>query len=102
MFAEKPACHITQHKVDRYTQQVYVPAGYQVPVTTRASVQWVPDQTFIEHMPERYSPVDQKEEQEPYTGASTYAAAVSFKGYKIKIPFKRNGLPCCEDANTFR
>jgi len=20
----------------------------------------------------------------------------------IKFPFKRNGLPCCEDANTFR
>jgi len=21
---------------------------------------------------------------------------------KKKFPFKRNGLPCCEDANTFR
>ena len=21
---------------------------------------------------------------------------------ELKFPFKRNGLPCCEDANTFR
>jgi len=37
-----------------------------------------------------------------YSKPHTFSTFLDNKKKERKIPFKWNGLPCCEDANTFR